>query len=975
MTGCGSEYAPDEISVSPKGTFVKKGSDSEINGTFVLEKVTGESLTVEIDDGLPDGDVEMSDEKGNTILRSSFKPNDKQNNSGSGFQFINAMLAEAAGNASTNDYLRLFERFAEYDGDYLEVDHNKQRVEGNYESGEKIGRWKKYCENKQLASDQTFKKFSDGDKSIIQKIGDDLAFTCNGDVILQAKRDKKGRLQGKYIENHYSAYSLFSKESDEQTPLKPKHVYQYKDGEFDGLQKKYSRDGIIAEESNYTNGVLDGVQKKYDREGKISLENNYKNSVKDGTEKVYSANQNYTTKEVTRWLSEVKNYSNGALNGKYQKFDSKQRELELGAYTNDNPIGQWVISSYKHNKKTIHDYDASNFTLEKQKAFKEACRLSSRSTTNLNWSKDRDAPTTDCQYYIENGLVDINKKILIGSYTNNVNADTFKRSTAWTYPVIVAKPNIYNLMKQAGVKTEVADSEGRTRLHYCIAQFRQQSKKRPRCDLKQLEEYAKDSNLNSISNIGTVFHQLASKYGYMSKWQRDPLIALEKEAMNLLIARGAKLNQVNHAGKTPFMAALENGNYDFAENAINAGASVKGTDINGKSVLGHFFTKGNRLKGAKLKDNVVRILAKAIALGLDTQAPVLNGKTIKELSEENNTLFHIQTIKDATAMSSNFEAELKQRPVIDDSEVVSQTQEPQVPSSTTSTESQTNASEEPQKSTLNDINSAVDDSQPSQQLSEDTKPVVNDTTSTENSSAAQLLQEQANFLVTQANEHIANFRLKTPKSNSALGTLEQLKKIDPNNENISLIQEKIGKKYLSLASGKIKNGQKASAQSNLNSAKEFISDDSLITQYQTKINNITSTPINNSSTTSTSNITSSSNSSSNTAALACDPVIKLAGIPLIGGQSLTAQQSLPLSADSALRKALSAVQKTYQNVRQSGKKITYEQSTSTKPITFTLTVSKSGNYSQINVEAKTPAGIVIKKSGYKQGFCELLANF
>jgi len=943
LTGCGSEYAPDEISVSPKGTFVKKGSDSEINGTFVLEKVTGESLTVEIDDGLPDGDVEMSDEKGKTILRSSFKPNDKQNNSGSGFQFINAMLAEAAGNASTNDYLRLFERFAEYDGDYLEVDHNKQRVEGNYESGEKIGRWKKYCENKQLASDQTFKKFSDGDKSIIQKIGDDLAFTCNGDVILQAKRDKKGRLQGKYIENHYSAYSLFSKESDEQTPLKPKYVYQYKDGEFDGLQKKYSRDGIIAEESNYTNGVLDGVQKKYDREGKISLENNYKNSVKDGTEKVYSANQNYTTKEITRWLSEVKNYSNGALNGKYQKFDSKQRELELGAYANDKPIGQWVISSYKYNTKTLHDYDASNFTLEKQKAFKEACRLPSRSTTNLNWSKDRDAPTTDCQYYIENGLVDINKKILIGSFTN-----TFERSTTWTYPAIVAKPNIYNLMKQAGVKTDVTDSEGQTRLHYCITQFRQQSKKRPRCDLKQLEEYAKGTNLNSVSNIGTVFHQLASKYGYMPKWQRDPLIALEKEAMDILIAHGGKLNQVNHAGKTPFMAALENGNYDFAENAINAGASVKGADINGKSVLGHFFTKGNRLKNAKLKDNVVRILAKAIALGLDTQAPVLNGKTIKELSEENNTLFHIQTIKDATAMSSNFEAELKQRPVIDDSEVVSQTQEPQVPSSTTSTENQTNASEEPQKSTLNDINSAVDDSQSSQQLSEDTKPVVNDTTSTENSSAAQLLQEQAN----------------------SLGTLEQLKKIDPNNENISLIQEKIGKKYLSLASGKINNGQKASAQSNLNSAKEFINDDSLIAQYQTKINNITSTPINNSSTTSTSNTTSSSNSSSNTAALACDPVIKLAGIPLIGGQSLTAQQSLPLSADSALRKALSAVQKTYQNVRQSGKKITYEQSTSTKPITFTLTVSKSGNYSQINVKAKTPAGIVIKKSGYKQGFCE-----
>ena len=74
LSGCGSEYTPDEIEISSKGTIVEKGSDSVIDGTFVLEKVTGESLTVEIDDGLPDGDVEMKNEAGGLEAREREAP-------------------------------------------------------------------------------------------------------------------------------------------------------------------------------------------------------------------------------------------------------------------------------------------------------------------------------------------------------------------------------------------------------------------------------------------------------------------------------------------------------------------------------------------------------------------------------------------------------------------------------------------------------------------------------------------------------------------------------------------------------------------------------------------------------------------------------------------------------------------------------------------------------------------------------------
>ena len=992
LSGCGSEYSPDQIAVSSKGTFVEKGSDSEISGTFVLEKATGESLTVEIDDGLPSGDVEMKNEKGDVILSSSFQSKKQQSSSGFDFRFANMLFSEGIGNASTRDYLSLFRQFSVYDGDHFEIDRNNQRVEGNYDEGQKIGQWKQYCENGQLASDQTFKEFNEGDTPIIKKVGDDLEFTCDGDVVLAAKRDSQGQLQGDYIENHYSAYRALSGNSDTKSTPKPKYVRKYKDGEFDGLQKEYSRDGIISMESNYTTGVLDGVQKKYNRDGKIALENSYKNSVKDGIEKVYSAQQNYNTKEITRWLSEVKTYSNGALNGSYQKFDAEERNLESGAYQNDQPIGQWLISNYSRNTKTITDYDAGNFILEKQHAFKQACSLPSNSNTDINWLRKKDASTADCEYYIENGLVDINKKIGLGIFARSITAATFKRATAWSYPIITAKPKIYSYMKKSGAKTNVADYVGRTRLHYCVSQFRKQSGTSTGCSIEQLKEYAGDAILDSVSNTGTAFHQLAEEYQYVRKRDLNALITKEKNAIDVLIASGANLNKPNHAGQTPLMAALENRNFHMAEAFIDAGASIQGVKNDGKSVLGHFFLSNrNRLVNSQLKEDAIRVLAKTIALGIDTQEPVLDGKTIQTLSEENNTLFHIQTLKNAAAMSNNFKEALDNRPQLDDSQakgsndltqtnavVANDVQEvaPQIQANDTQVSdppqgSQPELNNTPLGDTLstNTQTSITESSESAQTSATEQNDVQTQATESDDSlSSATLLKQQADFLVTQANEHIANFRLKTPKTNSAVGTLEQLKKIDPNNENISIIERSIGEKYLSLASGKIKKGQKASAQNSLESAKQFLNDDSLIAQYQTEINNISvSAPA--------TNTTPAPSTPKQETALVCDPEVKLVGIPLIGGQSLTAQQSLPLSVNVAVQKALNAVQKTYQNVKKSGNKITYEQATSTKPIKVTLTVSASGNDSYISVKAKTPAGIVIKKSGYKQGFCELLADF
>jgi len=245
-----------------------------------------------------------------------------------------------------------------------------------------------------------------------------------------------------------------------------------------------------------------------------------------------------------------------------------------------------------------------------------------------------------------------------------------------------------------------------------------------------------------------------------------------------------------------------------------------------------------------------------------------------------------------------------------------------------------------------------------------------------------LLKEQADFLVTQANEHIVKFRLKTPKNNNALVSLEQLKKIDPENENIGIIEKSIGKQYLNLAAKQIEEGQKSAAQGYLNSASDFIEDEAILVDYQARVEatkkHIPPPPVVPPVVTQKRTIYRAPKPvpiAIPVAPIACDPVISFSGIPLIGGQSFTAQQSLPISSKSALERSARAVRLTYNRVVASGNQITYEQPTSTNPIKFTLTVVPSGNYSQIKIKAKTPTGIVLKKSGYRRGFCDLLENF
>ena len=981
IIGCSSEYGPSDLEVSDKGAFVEKGTSSRIDGQVVVEKEKGGSLTVEFDDGFPDGDVVMRDADNNVILESSFTPKEDIQSLGRGGGFINEMLSLAGGQLSTRDYLKLFEDFAEYDGDYLRV-NNKKKTQGYYSNGQKDERWRVFCENGQLESDVSYKRFEEDDKQVTKKIGKEFSYTCDGDVLLSAERDKKGRLQGEYFEAVDSRYNFSKTESKKP---QPRYARNYKDGEFDGLQKEYFNDGVLKIESNYKNGELNGLQKEYYRDGKLKIENNFKLGVKDGVEKTYDTKSNYTTREKAYGLKELKNYSSGQLNGRFARYDINQKEVLSGQYRNDQQVGLWLNVTQGGANKAVTDFDSSNFITDKIKAFKKACYLPS-TVSRIRWS-NRKNDLTNCEYYVENNIVDINKKISLDIH------DDFKRvakSSKWTYLAVAAQPAVYEVAKKHGLNTKVVDSVGRSRLHICLEVSRPSPSRHASCSTEQAISYINDVDLNAVSNSGTVLHLLASKRVFGTT--KPFYVGEDLKMMRAIIDAGANVNQLNHINESALMHALANSEYKLAEMLLDAGASIDVKDDLGRTTIGRLFIDGRgRWKSKKINAEGTRVLAKIIALGGDTTLPVKDGKTVVDFSEEKNTIHHIKTLKEAKSMSLEFTGDWKSKaqenaqPVTQSADIETASDNGQAgvinkaidkvePVQASESAAQIDSAVADDSKSI--ATSALVDGSPKENAK--TQEITSGGTSVNNDISAQqqdvagsddrataLLREQAGFLVEQANEHIKSSRLKTPKNNSALSSLEQLKKIDPENENIVAIETAIGNKYLSLSSGKINKGDKRGAQSYLNSASEFIQDEAVINQQQQKIDSYvapvaTTTTVQNSGTI-------------NTSKLVCEPSAKAAGVPLLG-RSFTVKQSLPRTESTILSTAKRVIQRTYNNVRQSGSKITYEQPTKGKPIKFTLTVKRDGNNTLLSIKAKTPPGLVSQKSAYKTEFCAIVAE-
>ena len=182
LGACSNEYGSSDLSVSDSGKFVERGTNDALDGSVVITKDAGTSLVVEFEQGYPNGRVEMQNSEGEVVLNSSFVP-DQNRELGGGFgsAFINETLEKGAAKLATDDYLSLFKEFSKFNGDYFEIDGNSKKIEGQYDAGERMGRWQIYCKNGQLESDRTYaRKTNEAGSELTIEIGDARVNTCDG---------------------------------------------------------------------------------------------------------------------------------------------------------------------------------------------------------------------------------------------------------------------------------------------------------------------------------------------------------------------------------------------------------------------------------------------------------------------------------------------------------------------------------------------------------------------------------------------------------------------------------------------------------------------------------------------------------------------------------------------------------------------------------------------------------------------------
>ena len=81
---------------------------------------------------------------------------------------------------------------------------------------------------------------------------------------------------GRFVPNDYTGIVFGCKHG------KVKSLYNYKDGELDGLHRGWRYDGQLWYEYNYKDGEYDGLWREWYENGQLKVEANYKDGKDDG---------------------------------------------------------------------------------------------------------------------------------------------------------------------------------------------------------------------------------------------------------------------------------------------------------------------------------------------------------------------------------------------------------------------------------------------------------------------------------------------------------------------------------------------------------------------------------------------------------------------------------------------------------------------------------------------------------------------
>ena len=259
---------------------------------------------------------------------------------------------------------------------------------------------------------------------------------------------------------------------------------------------------------------------------------------------------NGKTKLEERWQA-------GVLDGPYRTWNEDGTPLESGTYRTGTKVGTWMVN--QGGREAVTEYDASLFIDDRYvQAFMAAAGIYISTGTALNNAR---ADEEQVRYFIDQKLVDVGKRLNLAPVQPGRPFST----TRWTYPAVLAATPLLPLLAEHGADLKAADSEGRTRLFYCIYSL-------------GADRFCNGAEAKRLIALGispnhtdawghTVLHEVVKTHVYIGG-----IVNNEKrlEVGTILMEAGADPDVANREGTTPLMLAVSARRFPLATEMLKS---------------------------------------------------------------------------------------------------------------------------------------------------------------------------------------------------------------------------------------------------------------------------------------------------------------------------------------------------------------------------------------------------------------------
>jgi antitoxin component YwqK of YwqJK toxin-antitoxin module len=333
----------------------------------------------------------------------------------------------------------------------------------------------------------------------------------------------------------------------------------------------------------------------------------------DGVHRQFFPNGKPTLDE--RWAA-------GVLDGPYRTWKEDGEPLESGTYQAGTKVGTWVVN--QGGREAVTEYDGSLFVDHRYaQAFMTAAGIYISTGTALNNAR---ADEERVRYFIDQKLVDASKRLNLAPVQPGRPFST----TRWTYPAVLAASPLLPLLVEHGADLEAADSEGRTRLFYCIYSL-------------GADRFCNGAEAKRLIALGiapnhadawgnTVLHEVVKTHVYVGG-----IVTNEKrlEVGTILMDAGADPDIANREGTTPLMLAVSARQFPLAIEMLNRSKAPAAVDRNRMNLV-HlaFYVALSRQVHFSLSPEGRAFVTLAVSKGIDPLAPIGESGTLKAMAEQ-----------------------------------------------------------------------------------------------------------------------------------------------------------------------------------------------------------------------------------------------------------------------------------------------------------------------------------------------------